>query len=81
MKEQKEIQKISPLTAIRNKCLDCCCDQAYEVKLCPATKCPLHPFRFGKNPFRKRRELTDQQRKEIGERLKASLGRKMMENV
>lgn len=62
----------SPLKAIRAKCLDCCCDQTTEVKLCPASTCPLHPFRFGKNPFRKR-ELTDEQREALCRRLE--LGR------
>ncbi len=42
----------TPLRAIRAKCLDCCCGFANEVKLCTAEKCPLHPFRFGKNPNR-----------------------------
>lgn len=65
-------QITSPLKAIRAKCLDCCCDQTTEVKLCPASTCPLHPFRFGKNPFRKR-ELTDEQREALCQRLE--LGR------
>lgn len=34
--------------AIRLKCLDCCGNQPGEVRLCPATKCVLWPFRFGK---------------------------------
>jgi len=65
-------QITSPLKAIRAKCLDCCCDQTTEVKLCPASTCPLYPFRFGKNPFRKR-ELTDEQREALCQRLE--LGR------
>jgi len=36
-----------PLKAIRAKCLDCCCWQADEVRLCPSKKCALHPYRFG----------------------------------
>lgn len=43
---------ISPLKAVRLKCLDCCSGSSNEVRLCPAEKCPLHPFRFGKNPNR-----------------------------
>ena len=43
---------MTPLKAIRAKCLDCCGEQAKEVKLCPSSDCPLHPFRFGKNPNR-----------------------------
>lgn len=43
---------ISPLKAIRKKCLDCCLSSVKEVKLCPCDDCPLYPFRFGKNPNR-----------------------------
>ena len=28
--------------------------QVREVKLCPSQICPLHAFRMGKNPYRKR---------------------------
>jgi hypothetical protein len=47
-----EEKRISPLKAIRLKCLDCCCGSAHEVKLCTAEKCPLYLFRLGKNPNR-----------------------------
>jgi len=43
---------MTPLKAIRLKCLDCVCDVPKEVRLCPATDCPLYPFRMGKNPNR-----------------------------
>ena len=55
------------LKAIRLKCLDCCCDSANEVKLCPCEKCPLHPFRFGKNPYRTKREYTEEQLEKMRE--------------
>ncbi len=41
---------MTPLKAVRLKCLDCCCGSADEVRLCPCEDCPLHQFRFGKNP-------------------------------
>jgi hypothetical protein len=44
---------ISPLKAIRLKCLDCSCGSAPEVRACVFTECSLYPFRFGKNPNRK----------------------------
>lgn len=57
--------KITPLTAIRAKCIDCCAGQLKEVRLCQITDCSLHPFRFGTNPLRKRsgkgRNLQDNQ--------------------
>ncbi len=43
---------MTPMKAIRAKCLDCCCGQANEVKLCPCVDCTLYPYRFGKNPTR-----------------------------
>ena len=63
--------KISPLKAIRLKCLDCCNNQREEVKLCPCTDCILYPFRFGKNPYSKRsKNMSEEQRKAAAERLK-----------
>ena len=62
---------MSVLKAIRGKCLDCMGGSAQEVKLCPVDGCTLHPYRLGKNPFRKR-ELTDEQREAIGARLNAA---------
>lgn len=41
------------MKAIRAKCLDCCCGQANEVRLCTATQCPLWVYRDGHNPNRK----------------------------
>lgn len=41
---------LTPIKAIRAKCLDCCCGSVREVSLCPCADCSLHPFRFGKNP-------------------------------
>jgi hypothetical protein len=44
--------QISPLKALRLKCLDCCCGSANEVRLCTAVDCPSWPFRLGKTPWR-----------------------------
>ena len=60
---------MTPMKAIRAKCLDCN-GTANEVKLCPCTDCALWPFRLGKNPNIKPRNLTDEQRKAAAERLK-----------
>ena len=43
---------LTPLKAIRAKCLDCMCDQLAEVRLCPCKDCPLYPYRMGRNPNR-----------------------------
>ncbi|MBO5967300.1 MAG: hypothetical protein J6S14_02245 [Clostridia bacterium] len=29
---------------------------------CPATDCALYPFRLGKNPYRTRREMSEEQK-------------------
>lgn len=44
---------LSPLKAIRAKCLDCMCDQPAEVRLCACKDCALYPYRMGHNPSRK----------------------------
>lgn len=68
----------NPVKAIRQHCLQCSCYQRDEVKLCPCTSCFLWPFRFGKNPYRvsKKRELTDEQRIALKERLQKARNNK-----
>lgn len=61
----------NPVKRIRKYCVEvCCCGSANEVKLCPIQECPLYSFRFGKNIFRTKRELTDEQKAAMAERLK-----------
>lgn len=50
--EQLGNTRVSPLRALRLKCLDCCNGSAQEVRLCTAVDCPSWPFRMGKNPWR-----------------------------
>lgn len=57
-------------TAIKLKCLDCSNYEWNEVRDCYVKKCPLYPFRMGKNPYRNKRELTDEQREQLSERMK-----------
>lgn len=64
-----EEKRISPLKAIRLKCLDCCCGSSHEVKLCLVSKCPLFPFREGHNPNITKRELTEEQKEALKARL------------
>ena len=61
----------SPIKAIREKCLDCCCGSANEVKLCHIEKCPLYSFRFGKNPYRTVRVMSEEQKAAACARLAA----------
>lgn len=41
---------LTPIKAIRAKCIDCCGGQKAEVRLCPCTDCTLHPYRMGRRP-------------------------------
>lgn len=58
--------KTNPIKAIRDKCLnDCCAGSSYEVENCLCPSCPLYPFRFGKNPFRTPRVLSDEHKAKL----------------
>lgn len=42
---------LTPIKAIRAKCLDCCCGSYQEVRLCTCEKtCALYPYRLGHRP-------------------------------
>jgi len=64
--EQLGHARVSPLRALRLKCLDCCNGAAREVRLCTAVDCPSWPFRMGKNPWA---GPVSQARREHGRRL------------
>lgn len=66
----------NPVKAIRKFCLDCCGGSIIDVKLCSATNCNLYAFRFGKNPYRAKREMTDEQKEAAKARLAEARKRK-----
>ena len=41
---------LTPIKAIRAKCLDCSGGSSHETKLCPVLDCSLYRYRLGKNP-------------------------------
>ncbi len=41
---------LTPIKAIRAKCIDCCCGNLAEVRRCEAVNCPIHPYRMGHRP-------------------------------
>jgi hypothetical protein len=43
---------MTPVQAIRAKCLDCMGGSPAEVRRCPCEDCTLFPFRMGHNPNR-----------------------------
>ena len=70
--------RLTPMRAIRKKCLDCSCGNSFEVSNCPVTDCPLYEYRTGKKPGKEvwyedgRPEPTEkekQKRIEIGKKL------------
>lgn len=42
--------KLTPMRALRGKCLDCAGGLSKEVKICCIFDCPLWVYRFGKRP-------------------------------
>ena len=38
---------LTPIRAIRLKCMDCCCFDWAEVRECELTECSLHSYRMG----------------------------------
>src|SRR5215471_16658608 len=68
-------EPMSPLEAIRAKCLDCA-GSAHEVRCCVALTCPSWPFRTSRNPWR--REMSEEQREARRQRaLQAGLGSRL----
>lgn len=66
----EEDQKIlTPLRAIRAKCIDCSAGSMKEVRECVMLDCPLYPYRLGKSPNRKPRILTDEEREALRQRM------------
>lgn len=66
----------NPVKVMRVKCLDCCAGSAKEVELCPIQKCPMWAWRFGKNPYRTKREMSEEQKAAAKERLATARVRK-----
>jgi len=44
------VKVLTPIKAIRAKCLDCSYGQPKEVRLCPVQTCALWPYRMGRRP-------------------------------
>ena len=65
----------NPVKAIHAFCMECYGGSAREVVNCtsaPGSRypCPLYPFRTGKNPYRTKRELSEEQKTAMAARLK-----------
>lgn len=42
--------KVTPMKAIRLKCLQCTCGQFQEIRDCTIKDCALYPYRMGHRP-------------------------------
>ncbi|MBT3923877.1 MAG: hypothetical protein HOF21_15015 [Nitrospina sp.] len=74
MERHKSKKHKSPVKAIREKCIECMGGRGNKgyaklVADCVSPDCDLFEYRFGKNPYHTQ-NLTDEQRKERGDRIK-----------
>ncbi len=69
--EDAGLQRKSRGSAIREKCLDCN-HTSQEVRRCVSITCALWPFRFGTDPFREKREMSEEQKAEVRERFEVA---------
>lgn len=65
-------EPMSPLDALRLRCIDCCAGSKHEVRLCVSTNCPSWPFRLGTSPWRDPPKLSEEQREASRERLRVA---------
>ena len=77
MKRYQPRKEKKPVKAIREFCIECMGGRESEGHLkriteCASPDCALFEFRFGKNPHHTL-NLTDEQRKERADRLKAAV--------
>ena len=63
---------MTPIKAIRAKCIECCCGNAAEVKRCPILDCSLHDFRMGHNPNINRQPMTEEMKNACADRLRSA---------
>lgn len=68
---------MTPVQAIRAKCLDCCGGQRDEVRKCLISRCPLYQFRMGSNPNIQRKVLSEDERIKLHERMATIRARKV----
>jgi hypothetical protein len=70
MKCGRKENKMTPMKAIRLKCLDCSGGSSPEVDLCPIKECSLYIYRHGNNPARTGYKKTPEQKAIAKENLK-----------
>lgn len=71
------MERLSPMKAIRAKCLDCTCGQQVEVRLCEIKTCALWRFRMGReerDELYVRKPMSEKQRMAM-EKMRVSRGK------
>lgn len=75
-------QALTPMKAIREKCIDCMCGYKSDVEKCQIRGCSLWPYRFGFNPYVEPRpapQLTEQQKVANAARLREAAAKRRAE--
>ena len=62
-------KRLTPIKAIRAKCLECSGDNNAEVRNCVIPSCPLYPYRMGHNPYIK---MSEERKAKMAENLARS---------
>ena len=80
------MKEITPMKAIRQKCLDCSCEQLSEVKECSIKNCALYPFRVGykldeNGNRRKGKPLSEEAKKKATDRLRKLAEERKIKNL
>jgi len=64
--------KLNALKAIRAQCLECLNWNSNYVKDCTSLLCSLFPFRFGKDPSKVKRTISEEHKTAFAERMAKS---------
>lgn len=67
---------MTPLKAIKAKCLECSCGQITEVKNCPIKDCSLWEYRTGHG---QKKTLSDEDREILRQRARQNFNREIIE--
>lgn len=50
LEQMTKTKSLTPIRAIRTKCLQCTCGQIAEIRQCNISDCALYPYRMGHRP-------------------------------
>ena len=78
MEEQKTL---TPVKAIRAKCIECSGGNRSEADRCQIKDCPLYAYRHGKNLNRKPRVMTEEQRERMRGNLEKARQKRFQESA